>query len=209
MGGKLSCFPKRKKFGYFEDFYSCETEMGSQQNVSSDDAIIFDLATVEPSAIEQKDSNDCLVLETPEDENFKNSDYAQTSEHLDFKQTEINILDTTDEISNAETFVMKQNGETTTEYVVSDLPYTILDHKDSATVDLLHHQQFLKTIQKSKLIDSSKLLLKWQNSLHTIMTEKLKNKWMNIAESKEFQMLPLAKQQEMRKLWEHKFCSRQ
>ncbi|GBM58210.1 hypothetical protein AVEN_199698-1 [Araneus ventricosus] len=205
----MSCFPKRKKYGYFEDFYSCETEMASQQNVSSDDTINFDLATAEQSAIELKDSNDCLVLETHEDENLKNSDYAETLEHLDFLQTEINIPDTPDEISNAETVVMKKNEETTTEYVVSDLPYTILDHKDSATVDLLHHQQFLKTIHKSKLIDSSKLLLEWQNSLQTSMTEKRKNKWMNIAESKEFQMLPLAKQQELRQLWEQKLCSGQ
>ncbi|GBM17951.1 hypothetical protein AVEN_18525-1 [Araneus ventricosus] len=209
MGGKLSCFPKRKKYGYFEDFYSCETEVASQQNVLSDDAIIFDLATAEQSAIELKDFNDCLVLETPEDEDLKNSDYYQALEHLDFVQTEMNIPDNTDENSNTETVVMKTNDETTTEYVVSDLPYTILDHKDSATADLLHHQQFLKTIQKSKLIDSSKLLLEWQNSLQTIMTEKLKNKWMKIAESKEFQMLPLAKQQEMRQLWEQKLCSGQ
>ncbi|GBL98234.1 hypothetical protein AVEN_174045-1 [Araneus ventricosus] len=209
MGGKLSCFPKRKKYGYFEDFYSCETEVASQQNVSSDDAINFDLATAEQSAIELKDSNDCLVLETPEDENLKNSDYAQTLEHLDFVQTEINIPDTPDEISNAEIVVMKKNEETTTEYVVSDSPYTILDHKDSTTADLLHHQQFLKTIHKLKLIDSSKLLLEWQNSLQTIMTEKRKNKWMKIAESNEFQMLKLAKQQELRQLWEQKLCSGQ
>ncbi|GBL77972.1 hypothetical protein AVEN_143296-1 [Araneus ventricosus] len=207
MGGKLSCFPKRKKYGYFEDFYSCEIEMASQQNVSSDDAIIFDLATAEPSAIELKDSNDCLVLETPEDQNLENRDYAQTLEHLDFVQTEINIPDTPDEIYITQTVVMKKNEETTTAYVVSDLPYTILDHKDSDTAYLLHHQQFLKKIHKSKLIDSSKLLLEWQNALQSKMIEKQKSKWMKIAESKDFKTLPLAKQQELRQSWERKLCS--
>ncbi|GBL78102.1 hypothetical protein AVEN_143395-1 [Araneus ventricosus] len=208
MGGKLSCFPKRKKYGYMDDFYSCEPELASKQNVSSDDAIIFDLATAEQPAIEVKNSNDCLVLETPEDENLENSDGSQTLGHLDFAETETNISDTSDERPNIETVVMK-NNETATEYVVSDLPYTILGHKDSATADLLHHQQFLQKIHKSKLADSSKLLLEWQNSLQRSMREKRKNKWMKIAESNDFQMLPLAKQQELRQLWERKLCSGQ
>ncbi|GBL92243.1 hypothetical protein AVEN_35801-1 [Araneus ventricosus] len=206
MGGKMSCFPKRKKYGYLEGFYSCETENASKQN---NDALNFDLATAEQPAIEMKNSNDRLVLETPEDENLKSSDDAQTLEHLEFVETETNITDTSDELSNIVTIVMKNNEGTITEYFVSDLPYTILDHKDSATADLLHHQQFLLNIHKSKLSDSSKLLLEWQNSLQTSMTEKRKNKWMKIAESKEFQMLPLAKQQELRQLWEQKLCSGQ
>ncbi|GBL91419.1 hypothetical protein AVEN_136921-1 [Araneus ventricosus] len=201
MGGKLSCFPKRKRYGYMEDFYFFETEIASKQNVYSDDAIIFDLTTTEQPAIELKNSNDCLVLETSEDENLK------TLEYLDFAETEINIPDTSDERSNIETVVMKNNEETTAEYVVSDLPYTILDHKDSATANLLHHQQFLQKIHKSKLADSSKLLWEWQNSLQTKMIEKQKNEWMNIAKSKDFQMLSFAKQQELRQLWERKLCS--
>ncbi|GBL83582.1 hypothetical protein AVEN_196413-1 [Araneus ventricosus] len=207
MGGKLSCIPKRKKYGYLEDFYSSETEIASKQNLSSDDAIIFDLATAGQSGIEMKNSNDCLVLETPGDEILKNSDDAQTLEHLDFAETETNISDTSDELSNTGTIVMKDNEETTTEYVVSDLPYTILDHKDSATADLLHHQKLLQKIHKSKLADSSKLLLKWQNSLQAGMIEKQKDKWVNIAKSKEFQMLAFAKQQELRQLWERTLCS--
>ncbi|GBN20511.1 hypothetical protein AVEN_95184-1 [Araneus ventricosus] len=206
MGGKLSCFPKRKKYGYMDDFYSCETEIASKQNASSeDDVIIFDLATAEQPAIELKNSNDCLVLQTSGDENLKSSDDAPTLEPLDFVET--NIPDTSDEISNIETVAMKNNEETTTKYVVSDLPYTILDHKDSATADMLQHQQFLQKIHKSKLADSSKLLLEWQNFLQARMMEKRKNKWMNIAKSEDFQMLPLAKQEELRKLWEQKLCS--
>ncbi|GBM52757.1 hypothetical protein AVEN_238728-1 [Araneus ventricosus] len=202
----MSCSPKRKKYGCLEGFYSCETENASKQN---DDALNFDLATAEQPAIELKNSTDCLVLETPEDENLKNSDVAQTLEHLNFVEIETNIPDTSDELSNIVTVVMKNDEGTIIEYVVSDLPYTILDHKDSATADLLHHQQFLKKIHKSKLTDSSKLLLEWQNSLQTSMTEKRKNKWTKIAESKQFQMLPLATQQELRQLWEQKFCPRQ
>ncbi|GBN49028.1 hypothetical protein AVEN_152251-1, partial [Araneus ventricosus] len=207
MGGKLSCVPKRKKYGYLEDFYSCETETGSKRNASSDDDIIFDLTTAEPPAIELKHFNDCLDLETPEDENLTNSDEAQTLEHLDFVESETNIPSTSDELSNIETVVMKNDEQATTENVIFDLPYTILDHKDSATADLLHHQQFLQKIHKSKLADSSKLLLEWQNSLRTKMMEKQKNKWMNIAKSKDFEMLSLAKQQEFRQLWERKLCS--
>ncbi|GBM02030.1 hypothetical protein AVEN_209729-1 [Araneus ventricosus] len=209
MGGKLSCVPKRKKYGYVEDFYSCETEIGSKRNASSDDDIIFDLAIAEPPANELKNSYDCLALETPGDENLKISKDSQTLEHLDFVESETNIPVTSDELSNIETVVMKNDEQATTENVIYDLPYTILDHKDSATVDLLHHQQFLKKIHKSKLADSSKLLLEWQNSLQTKMMEKQKNKWMNIAKSKDFQMVSLAKQQELRQLWERKLCSMQ
>ncbi|GBL91958.1 hypothetical protein AVEN_102534-1 [Araneus ventricosus] len=206
MGGKLSCFPKRKKYGHMDDFYSCETEIASKQNVSSeDDVIIFDLATEEQPAVELKNSNDSLVLQPSEDENLKSSDDAPTLEPLDFVET--NIPDTSDEISNIETVAMKNNEETTIKYVVSDLPYTILDHKDSATADMLQHQQFLQKIHKSKLVDSPKLLLEWQNSLQARMMEKRKNKWMNIAKSTDFKMLPCAKQQELRQLWEQKLCS--
>ncbi|GBM52766.1 hypothetical protein AVEN_238734-1 [Araneus ventricosus] len=209
MGGKMSCFPKRKKYGYLEGFYSCETEITSKQNASSDDALNFDLATAEQLAIEMKNFNYCLVLQTPEDENLENSVDAQILKHLDFVEIEINIPDTPDELSNAETVVMKNDEGTITEYVISDLPYKILDHKDSETADLLHHQQFLEKIHKSKLADSAKLLLEWQNSLQTSMTEKRKNKWMKISESYEFQILPLAKQQELWQLWEQKLCSGQ
>ncbi|GBM20477.1 hypothetical protein AVEN_5558-1 [Araneus ventricosus] len=208
MGGKLSCFPKRKRYGYLEDFYSCESEIASKQNVSSDDALNFDLATAEQSA-ELNNSKDSLVLETPEEENLKNSDDAKTLEHLDFVETKTNIPDTSDKLSDIEVVLMKNIEETATEYVVSDLPYAILDHKDSATADLLHHQQFLQKIRKSKLSDSSKLLLEWQNSLQMSMTEKRKIKWMKIAESEDFQVLPLAKQKELRQLWERKLCSGQ
>ncbi|GBN01817.1 hypothetical protein AVEN_204955-2-1, partial [Araneus ventricosus] len=141
---------------------------------------------------------DCLVPETPEVENLKNTDDAQTLEHLDFVETETNIPDTCDELSNIEMVVTKNNKETTSEYVVYDLPYTILDYKSSATADFLHHQQFLQKIHKSKLADSSKLLLEWQDSLQERMIEKRKNKWMNIAKSKDFQMLPFTKQRELR-----------
>ncbi|GBO15236.1 hypothetical protein AVEN_157988-1 [Araneus ventricosus] len=207
MGGKLSCVPKRKKYGFLEDFYYCETDIGSKPNASSDDDIIFDLTAAESSAIELKHFNDCLVLETPEDEYLKSRDDAQTLEHLDFVESETNIPVTSDELSNIETVVMKNDEQATSKCVIFDLPYTILDHKDSATADLLHHQQFLQKIHKSKLADSSKLLLQWQNSLRTKMMEKQKNKWMNIAKSKDFQMLSLAKQQEFRQLWERKLFS--
>ncbi|GBO41754.1 hypothetical protein AVEN_271327-1 [Araneus ventricosus] len=153
MGGKLSCIPKRKKYRYLEDFYSCETEIVSKHNVSSEDAISFDLTTSEQPIIELKDSNYCLVLETPENEKLKNSDEAQIWEHLDFMETENSIPNTSDEPSNIETVVMKNNEETTTEYVVSDLHHTVLDNKGSAMADLLHHQQFLQNIHKSHKID--------------------------------------------------------
>ncbi|GBN18945.1 hypothetical protein AVEN_38671-1, partial [Araneus ventricosus] len=158
---------------YLEDFYSCETEIVSKHNVSSEDAISFDLTAAEQPTIELKDFNYCLVLETLENEKLKNSVVAQIWEHLDFMETETSIPNTSDETSNIETVVMKNNEETTTEYVVSDLPYTVLDNKGSAMADLLHHQQFFQNIHKSKLTDSSKLLLEWQNSLRARMMEKI------------------------------------